>query len=175
MGTQTLVTKRELLLQHPFRQGLRKHQDSDWVIRVAGLEGVGFEFEPNPLAVVLVNQTFPSITNSVDWRSSLSWIEDVREQITPKAYASFILLHVARQAAPVAKTREYGRLLELAFRRGEPDFFHILLYVGMRLVPRQARRELRCLFEKSIDKFLRIVRRGELAGSASRPAPGRAA
>ena len=44
--TGMLFTSRKLLLQHPFRHGLRKHQDSDWVIRVAGQEGVGFEFEP---------------------------------------------------------------------------------------------------------------------------------
>ncbi len=149
MGTQTLFAKRELLLQNPFRPGLRKHQDSDWIIRVASQEGVGFEFEPTPLAVVLVNQTFPSITNSVDWRSSWSWIEDVREQITPKAYASFILLHVARQAAPVTGTREYWKLLGRAFRRGEPDFFHLLLFVGWRFVPREARRELHSLWENS--------------------------
>ena len=146
IGTPMLFTKRELLLQLPFRQGLRKHQDSDWVIRAACHEGVGFEFEPDPLAICLVDQTLPGISNSDDWRSSLAWIEDVREYITPKAYASFILLHVAPQAAQVTKALEYWKLLELAIRRGEPDAFHVVLYVGMKYIPRHVRRKLRSLF-----------------------------
>jgi glycosyltransferase involved in cell wall biosynthesis len=150
IGTQALFTRRELLLQHPFRHGLRKHQDSDWVIRAARQEGVGFEFEPNPLAIVLIDQALPSISNSDDWRSSLSWVEDVRQNITPKAYASFILLNVAAQAAHVTRTREYWNLLELAIRRGEPDPFHVLLYIGMRFIPRHVRRELRSLFGRTL-------------------------
>lgn len=150
IGTPTLLTRRELLLQHPFRDGLRKHQDSDWVIRAASREGVGFEFEPNPLAICLVDQTLPGISNSDDWRSSLSWIEAVRQYITPRAYASFILLNVAAQAAHVTRTREYWNLLELAIRRGEPDPFHVLLYIGMRFIPRHVRRELRSLFGRTL-------------------------
>ena len=146
IGTPMLFTKRELLLQCPFQQGLRKHQDSDWVIRAASRDGVGFEFEPDPLAICLVDQTLPGISNSDDWRSSLTWLEDVREYITPRAYASFILLHVAPQAAHVTKALEYWRLLELAIRCGEPEPLHVLLYVGMRLIPRHVRRELRSLF-----------------------------
>jgi glycosyltransferase involved in cell wall biosynthesis len=146
IATPMLFTKRELLLQHPFRQGLRRHQDADWVLRVARQEGVGFEFEPNTLAICLVEQTHPGISNSDDWRSALSWIEDVRQCITLKAYASFILLNVAAQAAPAANTREYWKLLEQAIRRGEAKPVHVLLYVGMRLIPRRVRRELRGLF-----------------------------
>jgi hypothetical protein len=141
-----LFTGRELLLQHPFRHGLRRQQDADWVIRVAMQEGVGFEFVPNPLGIALVNQNFSGISNSDDWRSALSWIEDVRQCITLKAYSSYILTYVAAQAAQVTNILEYWKLLGLAIRRGEAKPFHVLLYVGMRLIPRHVRRKLRHVF-----------------------------
>jgi glycosyltransferase involved in cell wall biosynthesis len=149
LGTPTLFAKRDLLLKHPFRHGLRQYQDTDWVFRVAREEGVGFEFEPSPLVVCAFEQSFPGITNSTDWHSPLSWIEDVRQSITPKAYASFILLNIAGLAARKATTREYWKLLELAIRRGEPDPFHVLLFVGMRLIPHHVRRKLHHLFVRS--------------------------
>lgn len=149
LGTPTLFARRDLLLKHPFRHGLRQYQDADWVIRVAREEGVGFQFEPTPLVVCAFEQSFPGITNSTDWRSVLSWIEDVRPCITAKAYASFILLNIAGLAAGKATTREYWKLLELAIRHGEPDPFHVLLFVGMRLIPHHVRRKLHHLFGRT--------------------------
>jgi len=175
IGTPMLLTKREILLKHPFRPGLRKHQDSDWVIRVANQEGVGFEFEPSALAICLYDQTFSGITNADDWCYSLRWIEEMRQVITPKAYSSFILLNVARQAASVATTREYLKLLELAIRRGKPDFFHILLYVGMRFVPRHVRIDVRTMIEKIFRRVSQIVKRGKFKEASSALTAGRVA
>ena len=44
MATPTLFTKRDFLLRVPFRDGLKKHQDWDWVIRAASQDGVGVRF-----------------------------------------------------------------------------------------------------------------------------------
>ena len=175
IGTPMLLTRRELLVKHPFRHGLQKHQDSDWVLRVANQEGVGFEFEPTALAICLYDQPFSGITNADDWSYSLCWIEEMRQHITPKAYSSFILLNVARQAASVTTTREYLKLLELAIRRGDPDFFHILLYVGLRLVPRQVRIDVRSMIEKILRRVSQIVKRGEFKGASPTLTSGRVA
>ena len=56
MATPTLFTKRDFLLRVPFRDGLRKHQDWDWVIRAASQDGVGFDFESDPLAICYFGQ-----------------------------------------------------------------------------------------------------------------------
>ena len=53
MATPTLFTKRDFLLRVPFRDGLKKHQDWDWVIRAASQDGVGFDFESRPTGNLL--------------------------------------------------------------------------------------------------------------------------
>ena len=150
MATPTLFTKRDFLLRVPFRDGLRKHQDWDWVIRAASQDGVGFDFESDPLAICYFGQTQPGISNSNDWHFSLSWIEEMRPYISSRAYAGFVLSVVADQAARVASPREYWMLLRNSMRRGKPVLTDVMLYAVMRLCPPDIRRRLRCSFGRTI-------------------------
>ena len=143
IATPTVLTKRNFLLELPFRYGLKKHQDWDWIIRAAARTGVGFEFAEQPLAVCYMDQGSPGISNSDDWRFSLNWVNDMRSYFTPQAYAAFVLIVVAAQAAATASRREYWDLLAGSKRQGECRVLHLLLFVGMRMFPRETRRELR--------------------------------
>ena len=147
MATPTLFAKRGLLLQVPFRDGLKKHQDWDWLIRAARQDGVGFEFESSPMAVCYFDQALPGITNTVqDWRFSLSWIQEMRPYISSRAYASFVLYTVADQAARVASAREYWGLLIHSMRNGTPVLADVMVYASVRLFPRDMRPRLRFWF-----------------------------
>jgi hypothetical protein len=134
----------------PFREGLKKHQDWDWVIRAVHQDGVGFAFEGDPLAICYFGQTLPGISNANDWRFSLSWIREMRPSISSRAYAGFVLSVVADQAARVASPREYWELLKDSMRRGQPVLTDVMLYAVMRLFPPDVRRRLRFSFGRTI-------------------------
>ena len=137
------------MLSVPFRRSLKKHQDWDWIIRAAKREGVGFEFFEQPLAVCYMDQGRPGISSTDDWRFSLNWVHEMRAYVTPQAYAAFVLIVVAGQAAGAATRREYWGLLSDCMRQGECHLLHLLLFAGMRLFPRELRRGLRARFGRT--------------------------
>jgi len=144
MQSSSLLTKRDFLLRVPFRDGLKKHQDWDWVLRAAGQDGVGFDFESSPLTIFNIDPTLPGISNRTnDWRSSFSWIEEMRPYISSRAYASFVLSDVADMAAGVASPREYWALLKQSMQRGKPVLTDVMRYAIVRLFPPDMRRRLR--------------------------------
>lgn len=148
LATPTILARRELLLKVPLRSHLKKHEDWDWLIRVAKQEGVGFEFAAEPLATVQVSGNRERLSNSDDWRSSLDWIREMRGYVSPRAYSAFVLTVVADQASRQATLAEYLTLPRESWRTGTPELFQFLLYAGMRVFPRSARHNLRERFMK---------------------------
>lgn len=148
IATPTLFTKRNFLLENPFRRGLKKHQDWDWILRAGAQEGVGFDFVDLPLAVCYMDQTRPGISNSDSWHFSLDWVHEMRRFFTPQAYAAFVLIVVAGQASSATR-REYLELLNDSLQRGKCNLLYLLLFAGMRLIPRETRRELRSWFGRA--------------------------
>jgi len=51
LSTITLLFPKDLYCQGPFHDGLERHQDLDWMLRVIEHAGAGLEFVPQPLAV----------------------------------------------------------------------------------------------------------------------------
>jgi glycosyltransferase involved in cell wall biosynthesis len=143
LATPTLFTTRKLLLEVPFRNDLKKHQDWDWILRAARQEGVGIEFQEAPLAIVHMEDRRSSISQSDDWRFSLSWIRENRKYVSKRAYGAFLLTVVAGQASGVTTLREYGAFLTESVQCGNPELIHVLLYAGLRLFPREQRWKLR--------------------------------
>ena len=96
--TSTIMASRALLLRVPFRSGLKRYQDWDWVLRVSREPGVGIVVSRQALAIYHMENS-NSVSRSTDWRFSLDWIHGNRPLVTPRAYASFVTCHVAWQAA----------------------------------------------------------------------------
>jgi glycosyltransferase involved in cell wall biosynthesis len=153
MQSSTLLTKRDFLLRLPFRDGLKKHQDWDWVLRAAAQDGVGFDFESDPLTIFNVDPTLPGISNRTnDWHFSFSWIEEMRPYISSHAYASFVLSDVADMAARVASPHEYWALLEHSMQRGKPVLTDVIRYAIVRLFPPDVRNRLRFWLGRTIGR-----------------------
>jgi glycosyltransferase involved in cell wall biosynthesis len=165
--SSSLLTKRDLLLRVPFRDGLKKHQDWDWVLRAAGQEGVGFDFESSPLTVFNIDPTLPGISNRKnDWQFSFSWIQEMRPYVSPRAYASFILSDVAEMAARVASPREYWTLLIHSMKRGKPVLTDVMRYATVGLFPHDVRSRLRFWLGRISEKTKQVLRGMGLAGAA---------
>jgi len=139
--TPTILTRRSLLRRVPFRSGLKKHQDWDWVLR-ATREGARLHFCPEVLAKCEM-RTLRSTSRSADWRSSLAWIQQQAHLVTRRAYAGFITTHVAWQAAEQQDWGAFFPLLGDACRNGSPRAADLLRYLGFWIVPAAARRRLR--------------------------------
>lgn len=135
--TSTLLVSRDLLLELPFREDLRKNEDLDWLLRAVDRPGVGLEFMPGPepLAIWSVDGGRPRTSRRSDWRASLEWIRSVRPFVTKRAYAAFLLTWAAADAARERSLPALWRLPIEAFRHGRPRALHVLLFLGIWLVP----------------------------------------
>lgn len=140
VATPTILTRRSLLRRVPFRSGLKKHQDWDWILR-ATREGASVLFCPEVLARCEM-RTRASTSRSADWQFSLAWIQQNRQLVTRRAYAGFITTHVAWQAAAQREWRAFLPLLRDACRNGSPRLADLLRYLGFWTVPRGVRQRL---------------------------------
>jgi glycosyltransferase involved in cell wall biosynthesis len=144
--SSTIFTKRTVLQTVPFKCDLKKHQDWDWIIRVSKLAGAGLEVCWESLVIYHTDQTRPTVGNSDDWAYSLAWIRDRRQDVTRRAYAAFVLIVVAAQAAKASTAMQYMALFSEAVKSGSPSLLEIALFAGMRLIPRGTRHRLRAAF-----------------------------
>ena len=136
----TILTRRSLLCRVPFRNGLKKHQDWDWVLRAAR-EGARILFCPEVLAKCEM-RTCASVSRRPDWRCSLKWIHDSAQLVTRRAYGGFIATHVAWQAAAQREWSAFFPLFVDAWRNGALRRADVVRYLGFWLVPPRARHRL---------------------------------
>jgi len=140
VATPTILTRRSLLCRVPFRSGLEKHQDWDWILR-AIREGARVFFCPEVLAKCEM-RTRASTSRRADWRFSLGWIQENAQLVTRRAYAGFITTHVGWQAAVQRDWRAFLPLLGDAWRHGSLRPADVLRYLGFWMVPAATRRWL---------------------------------
>lgn len=150
MQTSTLLAPRDLLLAIPFREGLRIHQDWDWILQVAAHEGVGVTMVPKPLAVWRVEGARESVGRTPAWQASLAWIREVRPLISPQAFSSFIAVQCAwRALASRAGMRDRLRILRAFLFEGRPEWRSLLHFLAFGLMPRGMRTAMRNRLRRS--------------------------
>jgi glycosyltransferase involved in cell wall biosynthesis len=97
--TSTYLCPRELFLRVPFTRGLKKHQDWDWFLQLAAMQGFELLIVREPLSVYWVPQrSRASISGSLDWEFSHRWASSRRGLMTRKAYARFLVKICTRSA-----------------------------------------------------------------------------
>jgi glycosyltransferase involved in cell wall biosynthesis len=151
LQTSTLLVKKRLLEIVPFRSGLKKHQDWDWILRVAPLDGVSIEVVPEALAFWYVQEPRISISSKNMWRYSLEWLQENRQLVTPKAYAGFVATQIVPQAANQGEWKEFTPLLREMFHFGKPRIIDFVQFIGMWCIPQRLRRTIRDVFRKKSD------------------------
>lgn len=92
--TSTLLASRRLFLAMPFTPGLPRHQDWDWLIRVAEFPGVQFEWIWEPLTIYYIDAYRKSVSAGHALAPSIDWVTTNR-LITAKARAYFYATQVA--------------------------------------------------------------------------------
>jgi glycosyltransferase involved in cell wall biosynthesis len=145
LQTTTLLFPKDLYKLVPFKSGLPRHQDLDWVLRATQQEGAGIEFAPEPLAIWYKAEQRKSVSSTANWRGSYEWIGSVHEMITPRAYGTFIASDVAWQAAAQHAWGSFIPLLREACGKGKLKPADVIRYMGFWLVPPSLRSGLKSL------------------------------
>jgi glycosyltransferase involved in cell wall biosynthesis len=148
LHTPLILTNRALMTNVPFTSGLRRHQDTDWYLRIAATLGVEIKVVCEPLAICYLEEDRPKITGCCDWRSSLHWLRGVRHIITDRAYTGFIATQLAPEAAQQGDWRAFFPLLREAFTKGRALPIDLMLYLGMWFMPVSLRRHLRIILRR---------------------------
>ncbi len=112
LQTSTLMMRRELMLAVPFRKGLRRHQDWDWVLRAECVAGVEFDVIEEPLAVYCAEDGRAQAGRSEDWAFSMAWGSEMRRHFSGKAYSWFLATEcMTRAVKSRAGLRVYAEIL----------------------------------------------------------------
>ena len=145
-----ILTSRELLLRVPFRSGLARHVDPDWLLRAEGEPDVGMVFvdEEEPLVIWHVESDRTRITNDRNWKESLAWCSANRNLFTRRSYAAFVLHVVGSAAAGQRETRAFRALLGEAFRHGTPAAVDLVSHIGNFLLPREIQLRLARMYDR---------------------------
>ncbi len=148
LQTSTIFTARALLKIVPFRKQAQRHDDIDWVLRATRRHDVGVQFVPEsaPLAIWHRDDNRSTVSRKTDWRFSLDWINQNKDLVTKRAYASFLTTWLSANAVKEGNRKESLLLLRDAYRYGKPSVLDIILFWGIWLMPHQARARIVSLF-----------------------------
>jgi glycosyltransferase involved in cell wall biosynthesis len=140
----TLFVPTHLVRRKPFDETLPRHSDLDWALQVTAEAGVGVEFVPEeePLVVWNGGDAHARTSGRPDWRFSRAWLEHRRAEVTPRAYASFLLTWVAANAVRQGERGALPGLARAAVRSGRPDASALVAFVGIACLPRHTRESL---------------------------------
>ena len=108
--TSTLMVSADLARQVPWQTGLARHQDWDWVMRLTREGGTRLAFSDEPDVIIWTN-TPGSISACRDWKSSLDWIGQWTEQVSPQVVADFVAGQPLRYALQARSVRGVGRCI----------------------------------------------------------------
>jgi len=148
--TSTILTKKELLQNHPFSESIKRHEDLDWVLRATNAEDVEVEFAPRsePLVIWHIEDNRRRIGNTPDWRYSLSWVKANKHLFTSRAYTSFIMTWVSEKAVQEGDINAFFHLLGESCRQVKPTACDVLVFSANWLIPQSVKRRLAAIFAK---------------------------
>ena len=145
-----VLTSRALAVRVPFRSGLPRHVDPDWLLRATSAPDARLLFVPEtePLLIWHIERNRPRVTTHRDWRQSLAYCREHRELFTRRGYAAFILHVVGSNAAAQREWGAFFGLLREAFNRGRPAGVDLVSHVGNFLLPGRVQRAVARLFAR---------------------------
>lgn len=151
LQTSTLLVKRDLLLDCSFLKGLKRHQDWDWLLRIAARPDVEVAMLPEALTLMHVAEQGESVSRSADWSASLAWARLSRTLMSGSAYAFFITTEC------VPRARKCGAGLGVLMRlfweciwRGQPGMRQMALFFFFCMAPQRVQKELRSRRVKAV-------------------------
>ncbi len=139
---------RSLVLNVPFPEDIRKHEDWDWMLMAEQVEGVGVEQLPmgdsQALTIYYFAENRDFASKYTAWAPSLAWAQRHRQagRLTERAFAGFIVSQLAPFPA-AAYDRQGFLALTRALRSTHPGPYEWLRYLKLWAIPAPLRRHLK--------------------------------
>jgi glycosyltransferase involved in cell wall biosynthesis len=144
----TLLARKKLFEIVPFRSGLKRYQDTDWILRAVQVDGFCFEMVPEPLAIWYNEEQRKTVSSQSMWRYSMEWLRESHKLFTRRAYAGFVATQLTSQASSQGEWKAFAPLIMEMCRFGAPRFIDIMLFLVMWFIPKNLRRKVRAGFKK---------------------------
>ncbi len=137
LHTSTLLCDRQVVDTTPWKEGLVRHQDWDWVLSAAQVPGTRFAMTGDILTGVRASQR--SLSAAGSWFASAAWVESRYDCLDARQRSDFLLAHTV----PLALRTE-GHLAALhvvmkALRAGRPGRAALLACLGSLIAPARLR------------------------------------
>ena len=97
--TSTWLVSRKFFLEVPFRKGLKRNQDTDWLLQALRLPGVSLAMVPEVLSIFYNERKRTRITQHHAWEDCRNWAVENRELFTPQALSSYLAIMPMNLAA----------------------------------------------------------------------------
>ena len=140
--TSSQLLSRALYNRSPFPEN-SPHDDWEFAIRLACVLHVRVETVDDVLVVHHAGAQGHSLSRQDAWKASLMWAKGLKTVMTPRAYGCFCLGVVGPRAASERDYKAILPILSEAFRNGTPRTLSVLFFIGVWLVPENARKWLR--------------------------------
>ena len=142
--TSTILAPRALFLRVPFAVGLRRGQETDWLLRAFAEPGVGLEVVPETLVLWHTDENRPRMMlNHGVWEATFAWMKESRPRLTPRAYAAYLMSVLSDMAKHEGAWGASRQLLSEAVRRGSPGPLECLTFFNIWVLPLELRHALR--------------------------------
>lgn len=117
--TSSILASRELFLKVPFEKNLPKHQDWDWLMKVAYFHNGYISQLPNSYTKYYVNTGKGNVSGTNNWDSSLEWIKKYKNVISNNAYESFLMSVVIKGIISDKKLTKIKKKQKIKYLRKE--------------------------------------------------------
>jgi glycosyltransferase involved in cell wall biosynthesis len=98
LQTSTWLVRRQFCLSYPFTSGLKKNQDTDWLLRSLPHCREQTNFVAEPLTIFHRHPTIKRISTTLDWEYTYKWAETNRHLFTSRALAFLLMTECTRSA-----------------------------------------------------------------------------
>lgn len=147
--TSVFVCSRELFLKVPFVKGLPGMQDIDWFLRVMADPEVQILVAPEPLSIYNSPVGRQTITTGLTWEKPLTWAQNNRHLMTPRAYSLFVVRSCVEKAVEQRSgLRGFWTLFRECMFRGSPDLHIIFLFFSRYTLTDERRHLIRAWFRR---------------------------
>jgi glycosyltransferase involved in cell wall biosynthesis len=144
LQTSALVTRRDLVVETPFREDLARHQDHDWVLRCVYEAGATVKMIPDVLSTYSMSAPGDAaIGGQGRWRERWEWASSNRHLFSARGYAGFLTSFGVFAAAADGDHKAAWFLVREACRRGRPRVRDLAVAAAFATIPLATRRRIR--------------------------------
>src|SRR5262249_55210645 len=144
LQTSALMTRRDVVVNTPFREDLPRHQDHDWVLRCVYESGATVMMIPDVLSVYEVSTPGDAaIGGKGRWRERWDWASNNRNLFSERGYAGFLTSYGVFAAAADGDRKAVWFLVREACRDGRPRVRDLAVAAAFATIPLATRRRIR--------------------------------